>query len=115
MAANLTKSTAPGGYAALPILVTMTASQGGDAQDQFASSGNDFLIAHNTTGGTLHIGLETIANIWGRTNNIVAHDIVAGAIHMYGPFKNPGWIQADGTIRVSSEGAGIKFGIITLP
>lgn len=115
MAANLVKSTAPGAYAALPILVTMTAAQGGDSQDQFASSGNDFLIAHNTTGGVLHIGLETIANVWGRTADIATHDIAANAIHMYGPFKNPGWIQSNGTIRVSAQAVGIEFGIITLP
>jgi hypothetical protein len=112
---TLTKTTAPGGYAAAGVTVTMTAAIVAD-KEQFVATGKELVIAHNTNVGAQTVTITSAADETGRTKDITTDSLAAGAIRVYGPFPLPGWVQA-GTqyIYLQAGHADIKFGVIVLP
>ena len=116
---TLTKLTACGSYPSLqpavntldlPMTAASTASK-----DQFAATGNDLIIAHNTGAGAHTVTISSVANAKNRTGDITAYSIDAGEIAVIGPLKNLGWTQTDGKIYLEANHAEVKFGIITIP
>jgi hypothetical protein len=109
----LTKTTAPGGYAAAGVAVTMTAADNAN-QNLFTAEGNDLVIAHNTGVSTRTVTITSTVDPFGRLGTISAENILAGAIRVFGPFPLPGWVQTDGKVYLESNNAEVKFGIIKL-
>lgn len=110
---TLTKTTAPGSYATAGVALTMAAADVGN-KNQFVASGEDLVIAHNT-GATEHtITINSVADPYGRTGDITAEAIAAGAYKIFGPFKTAGWRQSDGRIYLEANHAEVKFGVVEL-
>ena len=110
----LTPVQAPGSIAATTANLIMTAANVADG-NKFASSGNDIVVIHNTGASAHTVTITGIADPFGRAlSQITAESIPAGEYHMYGPMRQLGWIQTDGTILISANHAEIKIGIIKL-
>ncbi|MCL5995494.1 MAG: hypothetical protein M1546_05485 [Chloroflexi bacterium] len=70
---------------------------------------------HNT-GATSHTWtLSSTADRFGRTKDISAETIAAGAIRIFGPLELEGWVQTDGRVYVSANSTEVEFGVTTLP
>lgn len=115
MTTLLTKTTAPGAYAAAGVAVTMAAADVG-AGNHFVSTGKELVIARNSGAGGHTITITSGLDELNRTGTITAEAIAAGAIRIYGPFPQEGW-TATGTrnILISADDAEVLFGVVTLP
>ena len=111
---TLTKTVAPGGYASAGVAVTMAA---GDSVDgaEFVAQGNDLVIARNTGASPRTVTISSTADPYGRTKDITTESIAAGAIRVYGPFPQTGWVQSDGKIYLAASSTEVVFGVIRLP
>jgi len=110
---TLTKTTAPGAYAAAGVAVTMTAADVG-AGNQFVASGKDLIIAQNTGAVERHVTISSVNDEMNRKGDITSEAIAAGAIQAYGPYPRDGW-ETGGYILCSADHAEVKFGVIALP
>lgn len=112
----LTKTNAPGSYPTAGVTVTFTAADITD-KNTFVLTGHDLVIAwnqHATDPATVTI--NSVANTRGRTKDITADSLLAGEMHMYGPFKElEGWVQSGGGLNLEASAADIKFAVIALP
>jgi hypothetical protein len=114
MATALTKTTAPGAYAAAGVAVAMAAADSG-AGNKFTASGKDLVIAYNSGASSHTVTITSVADQYGRLGTITAETIAAGAFRIYGPLPGAGWVQPDGTILISANHAEVLFGVIALP
>ena len=112
--AILTKTAAPGSYAAAGVLLTLAAANVVD-KNQFVASGNDLVVARNSGIVPHTVTITSAPDEYGRLGNIAAYNIPAGETHIFGPFKNKGWLQSVGMVYLEADHAEILFGIITLP
>ncbi len=110
----LTKTTAPGNYAAAGVAVTMTAADVANL-NSFVANGNDLVIAENTGATPYTITITSAPDPYGRTADIATESIAAGAIRIYGPFPLAGWQQSDGSIYLQASNVAVKFGVVKLP
>jgi len=110
----LTKSTAPGGYAAAGVAVTMTAADV-SVQNRFVATGKELVVAHNTDSGAHTVTITSSTDPRGRSGTISAESIAAGAIRVYGPFPLLGWVQTTGYVHLEANSALVKFGVVVLP
>lgn len=110
---TLTKTAAPGEADYSGLALTKTAADTSN-QNQFAASGNDLIIAHNTGASTYTVTITSSADALGRTQDVDAVDIEADEILIFGPLKLTGWVQSDGYIYLESNNAAVEFGIIAL-
>lgn len=112
--ATLTKTTAPGGYAAAATLLTETAANISDL-NQFRASGSDLLIVHNTSTDTPYtFTITSAADPYGRSGTITAQAIAQGTIYVFGPMAPLGWVQSDGYVYCAASNAAVKFGVVAL-
>ena len=112
---TLTKTTAPGGYASAGVTVTMAAADTVN-KNQFVASGNDLVVAYNSSGGGLTVTIESSNDERGREEDITAEAIAAGAVRIFGPFKNLGWRQSgEQYIYLEASAADVLLGVIQLP
>ena len=116
MATVLTKTTAPGAYAAAGIEATMQAAD--IAGNYFISTGKELLIAMNSGSTPRTITITSGPDEFNRAGTITAEAIagVVGTVRVFGPFPAAGWVQS-GTrnILVTASQAEVKLGVITLP
>ncbi len=111
----LTKTVAPGAYAAAGAALTMAAADVAN-KNSFVANGDDLIVAQNTDAVNPYtVTITSVADPYGRTKDIATESIAAGAIHIFGPYALPGWQQADGSIYLEASNAAIKFGVIKLP
>ena len=110
---TLTKTTAPGSYASAGTALTMTAADTTD-KNQFVAAGNDLVIAHNTGAASATVTITSTSDPYGRSGDISAYSIAAGAYAILGPFKILGWQQSDGKIYLEASSTDVKFGVVAL-
>jgi len=110
---TLTKSTAPGKYASTGVCVTQTEADTSN-KDQFLSTGNDLVLAHNTGGSDHTVTITSVADSYGRTGNI-SQLVTAGNIYAFGPFPQTAWMQTGGYIYLEADSTDVDFSVITLP
>lgn len=110
---TLTKTTAPGAYAAAGVAVTMTAADVGNG-NRFVASGKDLIIARNSGAVARHVTITSQYDEMNRLGTIANEEIAAGAIRIYGPLPTDGWATG-GYILCSADHAEVLFGVITLP
>lgn len=112
--ADLTKTVAPGGYAAAGVAVTFTAPDAVDG-GQFTAQGSDLLLIKNTDAAPQTYTITSTADPYGRVKHITAQAIAAGAEHVFGPLPQTGWVQADGKIYVTASAVTVLFAPVKLP
>jgi hypothetical protein len=111
---TVTATVAPGAYAGTSTAVTFTAANTTD-KEQFALSGRDVLLIHNTAGAAATWTATSVEDAYGRTEHIAAESIAAGAIRMFGPIAMEGWRQTDGNFYLEASAATVRFAVIRLP
>lgn len=111
---DLTKTDAPGSYAAAGAAVTMAGADVSN-KNQFTAEGSDLIVAHNTGAGAHNITITSAPDPFGRSGDISSESIAAGEIRIYGPLKVTGWIQSDGKVYLEADHAEVEFGVIKLP
>jgi hypothetical protein len=92
----------------------MTAANVAD-KNEFALTGREVVIIHNTGASTRTYTITSVPDPFGRTGDITAQNIAAGAIHTIGPFGLLGWQQTGGTLYLEASHAEVKIGVIALP
>lgn len=85
-------------------------------KEQIALTGKEVIIVQNTGGVGYTYTVTSAADPYGRTLDITAAAIAAGAIHVLGPFSGlTGWIQpADGKLYFEASNVAVKFGVYRL-
>lgn len=112
---RLTKTTAPGSYPADGVTATQGAADVTNKND-LLMTGDDLLIAYNSGVSSSTVTINSAANERGRTKDITAESIAAGAVRVYGPFKQKsGWMQSGGVLHLEAAAADVKFVVVKLP
>lgn len=115
---DLPKTTALGPYGDYSVAnsadLTMTAGDVAN-KNQFAATGNDVVVAHNTGGSAYTLTVTSSPDPYGRTKDISTYSIGAGEYAVFGPLELPGWVQPDGKIYLEVSNAAIKLGVVKLP
>jgi hypothetical protein len=80
---------------------------------QFVLVKGDILIIWNSDVGTHHFTLTSVADVYGRSQDVTAQALLAGAFAVFGPIDFPGWQQpSDGTLHFTCDDATIKFAVL---
>lgn len=114
---SLTKTTALGAYgtySAAAAKLTMTAADVAN-MNQVTFGGEDLVIAHNTGGSPYTLTITSVADPFGRTQDITTYSIPAGEYAIFGPFKAAGWLQSDGKLYLAASNASVLLGVVKLP
>lgn len=115
---TLTKTNIPGPYADAGAVITMAAADTSDG-NRFVLTGKEVLIAHNTGGSTRTVLCVSVADRFGRTNDLGAENILTGEYKVYGPgLALEGWNSVDAGVTylyVTANHADVKFGVLVLP
>lgn len=116
---TLTKTAALGAYGDYSVAdsadLVMTAADVSN-KNQFVASSRDLVIAHNTGGSAYTITVTSSDDPhYGRTGDIETYSLGAGEYAIFGAFRRPGWVQADGYVYLEASNASVKFGVVALP
>jgi hypothetical protein len=111
---TLTKIAAPGGYSHTGQTLTWTAADVANG-NQFVTSGKEIVLARNVHADTARTVTVASTPILGRTKDITAFSIAAGAFAAFGPFPSEGWRQADGFVYLNASHVDIQFAVIAIP
>lgn len=110
----LTKTAVPSPYGGAGVAVTMTAADTTN-KNKFPLTGREIVIAQNTGASSRTVTITSVDDRYGRSEDIAAEAIAAGAIRVYGPgLAIEGWQQADGSLYLEANHAEVKFGILQL-
>ena len=110
-----TPDAAPGSYPTAGIVLTQTAADAVNLEE-VKMTGRELVIAWNPDVGAHTVTIDSTSNQQGRTLDVTADSIGAGATHVYGPFTSKlGWVQGDGTLNFEADSALIEFTIIRMP
>lgn len=82
-------------------------------KEQFAPSGDDLVIAHNTGASPYTITFTSAADEFKRTGDVSAYSLGVGELAFF-RFKKPGWLQTDGNIYIEASNAAVKWSVIQL-
>ena len=113
--ATITKTQSPGKNPAAGVVVTWTDCDPSN-HNQFLMSGDDLLLVRNAHADTAKtFTLNSVADAQGRTGDITAESLAAGAVRVLGPFEDKtGWMQSNGYCYLTGESTDIKFAVIKL-
>jgi hypothetical protein len=115
--ATITKQVPLGAYPTLPVSANALdlAETAADVanKNQFAPSGDDLVIVHNTGVSAYTVTFTSVADEFKRTGDVSAYSVGAGEIAGF-RFKSPGWMQADGYVYMEAENAAVEFAVIQL-
>lgn len=113
---TLTRTQAPDAYPTAGVVVTMTAADTVNFE-QFVHTGEEILIVQNA-GATPHTyTITSTPDPQGRTGDIAAQSIAAGAIHVVGKLGSIGWttlVNGQRMVFLQANHAEVKFGVIAL-
>lgn len=110
---DIPATTAPGSYQDASTAVVFTAADPVN-KEEFVLSGNDLLLIHNTGGAAATWTATSAPDRLGRSDDITAESIAAGAIHVFGPISLEGWRQADRRFYFEASAATVTFAVIRL-
>lgn len=109
-----TVQAAPGKWPSAGGLIAWLAADAVN-KEQFPLTGQELLLAWNTGASPYTITITSIADPYGRSDDITAESIAAGDIRMFGPFDIVGWQQSDGNLYFEATNAAVEFAVISLP
>ena len=108
---TIAKQVPLGPYPSLPVaanaLDLVETAADATNKEQFAPSGNDLVIIHNT------VTFTSAADDQNRTGDVTTYSLGAGEIMAF-RFKTPGWKQSDGYIYMEASNAAVKYAVIQL-
>lgn len=104
-------TTLDGSYTSALKVVTQTAADVTN-KNQFALAYGDILLAFNSGAAPHNVTITSIADPYGRLGTITSDAVAAGAVEVFGPFKQEGWKQADGMLYFEADHAEIKFMVL---
>lgn len=112
----ITKTTAPGNYAVAGVTLAFTAADSTN-NNSFAFTGHEVLVVRNKHASAAKtFTVNSAPNGRGRTKDVTAQSLVAGAYAVLGPFRQKeGWAQSDGSIYLTGEDNNIEFAVVVLP
>lgn len=111
----LTKTTIPSPYAGAGVAATMTAADTSN-KNSFPLTGREIVIAYNSGASSHTVTVTSVDDRYGRSEDISAEAIAAGAIRVYGVgLALEGWQQTDGSLYLEANHAEVKFGVLVLP
>jgi len=111
---TVAKTIAPGPYPTAGVVVAYTATDTTDG-NQFLMTGTELLLVRNTGGSSYTFTVTSVPNERGRSRNITAESIAAGAVRVLGPFKSKqGWATAGGTLEFTASNVAVEFAVIKL-
>lgn len=111
----LARTTSPSPYPTAGLLLVETAEDITNHSRVFWQ-GKEIVVIHNTGASTYTYTITGVADLIGRNANIGPQNILAGEVHIVGPFTpTPGWIQTDGYLYFDASNASVKFGVIVIP
>lgn len=112
---SITKTNGTNSYPTAGVTVTFEAADTTD-QNQFIMTGSELLIARNVGASPATVTINSVANALGRTKDITAQAIAAGAYAVFGPFKElSGWQQSGGALHFEGSATDIEFAVIKVP
>lgn len=82
--------------------------------NSFVATGRELLLVNNT-GTTATITVHSVVDPSNRTGDITTYSVAGSTFAVLGPFKLPGWQQADGTIWVDCSAVGVTLAVVRLP
>lgn len=83
-------------------------------EEQTKLTGKEMIVLHNNSGGANTITVLSVANQFGRTEDI-NFQLDAGEHGMFGPFDLEGWRQADGNLYFNVSSSLVGIAVIKLP
>ena len=111
---TLTRTSSPGPNPAAGVAVTFTAANTTD-KERLALTGREIVLVRNTGASSRTYTVTSTEDPYGRTKDITAQTIAAGAVHTLGPFGTTGWAQTDGYLHLEANNAEVEFAVIALP
>lgn len=115
---NIAAQTLPGAYPALPLTPGSNLTEvPGDVTNGNSTAlveGKTMVVAHNINVAAKTITFTSVVDAFGRTGNITAYSIAAGAIKLFGPFKLAGWSNA-GNLDIDVNHADVLLAVVSLP
>jgi hypothetical protein len=81
--------------------------------NKFASTGQEILLVKNTDTNPHTFTISSVADLLGRTGDIAAYSIPAGAIAAIELSAVSGWAQADGNIYLNASDATVVFAVLS--
>ncbi len=83
--------------------------------NRFRLSGQELLLVRNVHGVTTYsYTLHTVADPFGRTRDMTAHNILAGAVHCLARLPITGFRQSDGYVWISGNNSNIQFAVLDM-
>lgn len=82
--------------------------------NRFVTNGQQICLVRNVSGTSKTITVSSVADPYGRVQDLTTHSIAAGAVHLLPRFPATGWKQADGHIWVTGSTVDIEFCVIDL-
>lgn len=83
--------------------------------NRFRLSGQELLLIRNVHATiTYTYTLHTVADPFGRAQDMTAHSLVAGAIHALAKLPLTGFRQSDGYVWISGNNANIQFCVLDM-
>lgn len=111
---NLTAQVLPAPYSATPYAVLTFVAGDAANGNHYSMNGDQLLIAKNTGVAARTITITSAADPYGRTKDVTALSIAAGATVMFSKFNTPGWRQTDGKVWIAVEHAEVTICIVDL-
>lgn len=112
--AALTVTNVPSPYSGAGVAVTMTAADTSN-KNSVPLTGREIVIAWNSGASARTVTVTSVDDRFGRSEDIAAESIAAGAIRVYGVgLALEGWQQTDGSLYLEADNAEVKFGVLRL-
>lgn len=103
----------PADYALAGLAFVFTAADATNF-NSFAATGREILIAHNGDAAPQTVTIHSIADPYGRSGDITAESIAAGAYHVFQRFPLTGYVQSDNTVHIDASAATMEFAVLRL-
>lgn len=109
-----TPIVAPAPYANAGVSLTFTVADVVNMH-QVLLTGKEILLVRNTGASAATFTVTSAPDTFGRTRDIAADSVAAGAFRIYQQFPLHGWQQPDGFLYFQASSTDISFAVIRLP
>lgn len=110
----LTPIDVPDKYGTAGVAITWTAWDATNG-NRFLCTGREILLARNVGAGAQTVTVTSQNDPQGRTGDISADSIAAGAFACYQRFPLSGWADANNYVNIDGSTTDIEFAVLRLP
>lgn len=104
----------PASVAAEDLDITFAAADVAN-MNEFAFTGREIILVENTDAGAQTITFTSIADSFGREEDIAAYSLAAGEFAGFWAGALGGWAQAGNLFFLEASAATVKFAILRIP